>query len=190
MRVYFFIATLCILLPLFAEANHDTLILGCRPWDRNIAGIDLPADFVDFGNKDQPEDCANFFHADFNDNEGKPKFSDLALQHKDQYKTIVIDWRTYHHIRRDKAWADIAFMLKNGGELVVPIYSYNFESRQFQGEQKSIQVKQKIESNFSDIRLSSFQEANSDNSTWSPLLYRTAIPDDSRKHGWLLIAVK
>lgn len=191
LRLYFFISTIGILLPLFAEANHDTLILGCRPWDGNIAGINLPADFVDFYNDDQPKDYGNFFYADFNDNtKGKPKFSDLALGHIDQYKTIVIDWCTYHHIRRDDAWADIASMLKTDGELIIPIYCYNMQSRQFESEMKGFQVKEKIKANFSAIRLSSFNKTTSDNSTWQALLSRQNIDEEFKNEGWLLIAIK
>jgi hypothetical protein len=98
------------------------LIVGCRPWDPNIqevSGLER-AHFIDFRADGAPTPMSsNFHHVDLNDNEtySAGKFSDFAASHPEKFKTIIIDWGTSHHIRRDGAWTDFAALLSSGGKL-------------------------------------------------------------------------
>lgn len=88
----------------------DTLVIGCRPWDENIQTVNglSQAHFVDFRADGAPVEAPNFHHLDLNDAEtfSAGKFSEFAAQATEQYKTIIIDWITYQHIRRSVTWGD------------------------------------------------------------------------------------
>ena len=103
----------------------DTLVIGCRPWDENIQTVNglSQAHFVDFRADGAPVEAPNFHHLDLNDAEtfSAGKFSEFAAQATEQYKTIIIDWITYQHIRRSVTWGDIFNLLGEGGKLIVPV---------------------------------------------------------------------
>jgi hypothetical protein len=103
----------------------DTLVIGCRPWDDNIKGVDGLAEshFVDFQASGAPAAAPNFHHLDLNDdgNYGSDRFSDYAAKNQEKFQLIIIDWITYHHIRRGEAWVDFFNLLGAGGALIVPV---------------------------------------------------------------------
>ena len=114
----------------------DTLVIGCRPWDENIKGVDglAKAHFVDFRADGAPAAVPNFHHLDLNDDgpyskesdfyKGPSfagKFSEFAKGAEGQFKTIIVDWITHQHIRRTEAWIDFLNILSEGGRLVVPV---------------------------------------------------------------------
>ncbi len=103
----------------------DTLFIGCRPWDENIKEVDgvAQAHFVDFRANGAPAVAPNFHHLDLNDegNYESDRFSDYATNNQGKFKTIIIDWITYQHIRREEAWLDFFNLLGEGGKLIVPV---------------------------------------------------------------------
>lgn len=128
------------------KSNCDELlVIGVRPWDPNIEGVRglEKAEFVDFRDAGAPHPVpSTFHHLDLNDgkvNDGA-NFSDFAHTNPGKYKTILIDWITYHHIRRSGAWKDFSTLLKTGGKLIIPV---TFEGS-MNSKQKAEQMKQDV----------------------------------------------
>lgn len=115
--------------------DEKLLVIGCRPWDKNIEGFSSieTADFVDFMVEytQAPETLpSNFYHFDLNANRLDEKkdplysagyFSDFAASNGQKYQTIIVDWATYQHIQRDSAGIDFANLLNEKGSLIVPV---------------------------------------------------------------------
>lgn len=176
------------------HAENDTLILGCRPWDDNLLGLTLKADFIDFNANGKRSEFNNFYHYDFNDNQamGASKFSAWANDNSEKYQFIVIDWATEQHIRRQDAWQEILSMLKVGGQLVVPISGYNLIDHCYISERKC-KERQSTLSGInpapSSIVSVQFSSKDSEESTWYLLLARPQASEIS-ENGWLLIVTK
>lgn len=141
---YGFIAA-CLLGNTFAmdEDSDKLLVVGCRPWDENIQEVKSleGAHFVDFMIHGAPEQVpAKFHHLDLNDvgaysevsqyYDGPlaDKFSEFATANPGKFNTLIIDWLTYQHIRREGAWADFATLLSPRGKLIVPVTRTNFST--------------------------------------------------------------
>jgi hypothetical protein len=138
---YGFIAAFLIGNTFAMEDNSDKLlVVGCKPWDANIQEVKSlgGAHFVDFMIQGAPEQApAKFHHFDVNDVGAYSevnqyyngplagKFSEFATTNPEKFNTIIIDWMTYHHIRRDGAWTDFAALLSPGGKLIVPVTKSN-----------------------------------------------------------------
>jgi hypothetical protein len=112
------------------EMNNagEMLIIGCRPWDENVQGVEgiENAYFVDFMNNGVPNPPPeNFHHRDINDagQHGAANFSELVNFFPEHFNTIIIDWMTYQHIHRAAAWNDFETLLTQGGKLVIPVTS-------------------------------------------------------------------
>jgi len=105
--------------------SDDVLVIGIRPWDHGLESVHLgKAHFVDFMNSGQKTvGDTTFHHLDLNDKgtHGGGSFSDFAKHNHGKFNTILIDWMTYHHIHREKAWGDFLMLLKPGGKLIVPV---------------------------------------------------------------------
>lgn len=104
----------------------DILVLGCCPWDENVREVESikSAHFVDFMRYGGPEKLPENFHQyDWNNNtsSGASNFSDFVKNNPGKFKTAIIDWATYQHVRRDEAWKEFSEILEQGGTLVVPV---------------------------------------------------------------------
>jgi len=142
------------------------LVIGCRPWDANVqgfsglgTGLTSFVDFLtEFGSKapfPQYHPSTTFHHFDLN-NEGlyeAGNFSTFAASHAGQFNTIIIDWATWQHVRRDEAWADFATLLESGGNLIVPVASINFITKAILSHEKAETLKSKLPNSFSEVQI-------------------------------------
>lgn len=164
-----------------AMENNKQLIIGCHPWDENMREFrDLDtSDFVDFRveHTGAPEILpSNFYHLD-TDNRGlysSGNLSDFAKNHAAQYHTIIIDWATYHHIRREDAGVDFARLLTTNGSLIVPVA--HIRAKEVQGKPmftwpmvpvsketaESYIKSKKLDSLFNEIKILSYQDTLQD----------------------------
>lgn len=146
---------------LAAEApfSYDkTLIIGCCPWDENIQDVEgiETAHFVDFLAQGAPEVVpASFNHLDINDTGifEAGQFSDFAMANPGKFKTIIIDWATYHHIRRDSAWTDFAALLSPGGTLIIPVIRTHIMTNESKSVEAAREVMNKLPATFGAIDL-------------------------------------
>lgn len=123
----------CLLSNAMAMEENEVLVIGCRPWDKNVEGFQGlgSVHFVDFQIQGAPEQVpAKFHHLDINNKgvNGGGNFSEFTSENPGKFKTVIIDWITYQHVHRDGAWADFATLLCSGGKLIVPITKVNLGS--------------------------------------------------------------
>ena len=112
------------------ESHDDLLIIGSRPWDPNIAGVQglQGAHFMDFRDSGAPTPMpTNFHHIDFNDKQmyESGNLTDFAMANTGRFKTIMFDWITFQHVHNDRAWDNMAMLLQSDGLLIIPITGSN-----------------------------------------------------------------
>jgi len=155
------------------------LVIGCRPWDANVQGFSGLetglTGFVDFLTEFGPKapcpqyhPSTGFHHFDVNDDGlyEAGNFSAFAASHPGQFQTIIIDWATWQHVRRDGAWADFGTLLGSGGNLIVPVASMTREIKSDEdkrniwrcplisnSKEKAEALKNKLPSLFSEVQI-------------------------------------
>lgn len=140
-----------------APINYDkTLIIGCRPWDENIQDVEgiETAHFVDFMIHGAPEVItASFHHLDINDSgiSQAGHFSDFARTNPEKFKTIIIDWATCHHFKRDSAWTDFATLLAPDGVLIIPVIRTHIMTGDSQSMEAARELMNKLPATFGTI---------------------------------------
>lgn len=133
-----------------SNSNEESvLIIGCRPWDTNAQGFSAlgTAHFVDFQVNGAPDPLPPLFHhLDVNDNamHSSGRFSAFAASHREQFQKIIVDWITYHHIRREAAWEDFASLLSPGGSLIIPVTGVNMIGASISREKAQALVESKL----------------------------------------------
>lgn len=186
--LYYVFVAICLIRPSEAmESSSEgdkVLIIGCRPWDANMkeySKLDT-AHFVDFMLAGAPEPIPNrFYHLDLNDTGLNDtgffpagKFSEFAKSPPKKFNIIIIDWGTYHHVRRDGAWADFASLLNPEGSLIVPISSQNFMTGASTSEEKAEALKEnKLKGLFQQTNLHVYNPE--DKNEYSELLNRPSL---------------
>jgi len=150
-----------------AMEENNVLVVGCRPWDKNVEGLQgLDAiHFVDFRSEGAPQPVpAKFHHLDINNKEvhAGGNFSEFAKTNSEKFNTIVIDWITYQHVHRDTAWADFATLLYSGGSLIVPITSQSMQTGASLSEEKTKEMRDKLAHEFNQIDILTYENMPSD----------------------------
>ena len=148
------------------KSEEKILIVGCRPWDKGLQEIEnlKEAHFIDFmatGSPNPPP--ANFHHLDINDTGGNSagKFSDFAAENSGIYTTIIIDWMTCHHIRRNTAWSDFASILKPVGRFIVPVT--HIENFILASQKKAEEIKDRhLKTIFNNIEIRSYEDMSAE----------------------------
>lgn len=125
-----------------AIAYDQILIVGCRPWDKNIQGLHSlqEAHFLDFSTEGKQNIHPRFYHVDFND-KGQNNIlgiSDFAEFNQSAFHTIIVDWMTAHHIRRTDTCGDLAKLLNTDGTLIIPVTSSNMTTGQSVSQEKAL----------------------------------------------------
>jgi hypothetical protein len=150
-----------------AMEENNILVVGCRPWDNNVQGLQgLDAiHFVDFRSEGALQPVpAKFHHLDMNNEETNAggNFSEFASTHPGEFKTIIFDWITYQHVRRDTAWADFATLLCSGGSRIVPITSQSMQTGASLSEEKAKEMQDKLAHEFNQIDILTYENMPSD----------------------------
>lgn len=154
--VQYGLMAVCLLGNAIAMEETDVLVVGCRPWDKNVESFQgfNTAHFVDFRIEGAPEPApTKFHHLDIN-NEGSLEsgnFSEFATTNLEKFNTVVIDWATYHHFRRDTAWTDFVNLLKSGGKLIIPVTSQSLQSGASNSKEKAEAMRGKLTNQFNQI---------------------------------------
>jgi hypothetical protein len=149
-----------------ASTDGQQLIIGCRPWDRNMQNYrDLEtSSFVDFFISEPPKQLPiNFHHFDLNNQHvhSAGDFSDFARIHPQNFQTILIDWITYHHVWREKVWQEFYGILSVNGCLIMPITSVTLQGS-IQSRNKAEEVKGKLTKFFEVVESIDYQNIQSD----------------------------
>jgi hypothetical protein len=86
------------------------------------------------------------------------KFSEFAKEYPNRFKTIIIDWATAQHIRREDAWKDFSILLQKGQTLIVPVGSVHIGTGQSQSQEKAKEIEKKLQHYFETITIYSYRE--------------------------------
>jgi hypothetical protein len=157
----------------FVQAN-DVLIIGARPWDKNVQafrsrhpGVDyLDVHHQDFSGEgpqlmnipdgfDMKED--EFHHVDLNNRQqnGAKNFQEFVrglMKEKKKYDVIIFDYSVEKHILpmdKVKFWAPLPRILTRGGKVYLPMYAINIQTQETFSERRADEYAKRYEkSNF------------------------------------------